>query len=136
MSTEIIKTISTREVYRNPWTTVREDVIERSNGQRGIYGVVDKDPACIILPIEHTSAGDFIWLVRQFRYTVGGTYYELPQGGWEQPDVDPLDMANGELREETGLRADANDRTCAPVDRLRSHAPASSRLSRRRSYPG
>ena len=34
MSTEIIKTISTREVYRNPWTTVREDVIERSNGQR------------------------------------------------------------------------------------------------------
>jgi 8-oxo-dGTP pyrophosphatase MutT (NUDIX family) len=106
VSTEIIKTISTREVYRNPWTTVREDVIERSNGQRGIYGVVDKDPACIILPIEHTSAGDFIWLVRQFRYTVGNTYYELPQGGWEQPDVDPLAMANGELREETGLRAD------------------------------
>lgn len=106
VSAEIIKTISTREVYRNPWTTVREDVIERSNGQRGIYGVVDKDPACIVLPIEHTPAGDFIWLVRQFRYTVGDTYYELPQGGWEQPDVDPLAMANGELREETGLRAE------------------------------
>jgi 8-oxo-dGTP pyrophosphatase MutT (NUDIX family) len=105
VSTEIIKTISTREVYRNPWTTVREDIIERSNGQRGIYGVVDKDPACIVLAIEHASAGDFIWLVRQFRYTVGDTYYELPQGGWEQPDVDPLAMARGELREETGLRA-------------------------------
>jgi ADP-ribose pyrophosphatase len=103
---EVIRTISSREVYRNPWTSVREDVIERSNGQRGIYGVVDKDPACIVIPIERTADGDFLWLVRQFRYTVQGTYYELPQGGWEQPDVDPAEMARGELREETGLRAE------------------------------
>ena len=101
-----IKTISSREVYRNAWTSVREDVIERSNGQRGIYGVIDKDPACIVLPIEHTSQGDFIWLVRQFRYTVGASYFELPQGGWEQAQVDPEEMARGELREETGLRAE------------------------------
>ncbi len=47
-----IKTISSREVYRNPWTSVREDVIERANGQRGIYGVIDKDPACIIVPLD------------------------------------------------------------------------------------
>jgi ADP-ribose pyrophosphatase len=103
---EVIKTISSREVYRNPWTSVREDVIERSNGQRGIYGVVDKDPACIVIPIERAAEGDFLWLVRQFRYTVGATYYELPQGGWEQADVVPEEMARGELREETGLRAE------------------------------
>ncbi len=101
-----IKTVSSREVYRNPWTRVREDVIERADGKRGIYGVVDKDPACIILPIEHTPAGDFLWLVRQFRYTVGASYYELPQGGWEDANADPEEMARGELREETGLRAD------------------------------
>ena len=101
-----IKTISSREVYRNPWTSVREDVIERGDGQRGIYGVIDKDPACIVIPLERTAAGDFLWLVRQFRYTVGATFYELPQGGWEQPDVVPEEMARGELREETGLRAD------------------------------
>lgn len=106
MADEVIRTISSREVYRNPWTSVREDVIERSNGQRGIYGVVDKDPACIVIPIEPAADGDFLWLVRQFRYTVGGTYYELPQGGWEQPDVNPVEMARGELREETGLRAE------------------------------
>ena len=100
-----IKTVSSREVYRNPWTSVREDVIERSDGQRGIYGVIDKDPACIVLPIEHTPEGDFVWLVRQFRYTVGASYFELPQGGWEQADVNPEEMARGELREETGLRA-------------------------------
>ena len=71
-----------------------------------MYGVVDKDPACIIVPLEHTPAGDFLWLVRQFRYTVSGTYYELPQGGWEDPHADPEEMARGELREETGLRAE------------------------------
>jgi ADP-ribose pyrophosphatase len=100
-----IRTISSREVYRNPWTRVREDIIERSNGERGLYGVVDKDPACIVIPLERTEEGEFVWLVRQFRYTVGETYYELPQGGWEQANVDPEEMARGELREETGLRA-------------------------------
>ncbi len=100
-----IKTISTREVYRNPWTRVREDVIERPDGQRGVYGVIDKDPAAIIIPLEHTPEGDFVWLVRQFRYTVQGTYFELPQGGWEDPDANVEEMARGELREETGLTA-------------------------------
>ncbi len=97
----MIKTISTREVYRNPWTTVREDVIERQDGQRGIYGVVDKDPACIVVPLE----GEFVYLVEQFRYTVLGRFLEFPQGGWEIADVSPEELARGELREETGLSA-------------------------------
>ena len=101
-----IRTISSREVYRNPWTRVREDVIERANGQRGVYGVIEKDPACIVIPLEQTPQGEFLWLVQQFRYTVGATFYELPQGGWEEPEVDPEEMARGELREETGLRAE------------------------------
>jgi ADP-ribose pyrophosphatase len=101
-----VKTISSREVYRNPWASVREDIIERSDGQRGLYGVMDKDPACIVIPVEHTPDGDFLWLVRQFRYTVQGTFFELPQGGWETADVDVEEMARGELREETGLVAE------------------------------
>lgn len=101
-----IKTISSREVYRNAWSSVREDVIERSNGDRGVYGVMDKDPACIVIALEREGDEDFIWLVRQFRYTVQGTYFEMPQGGWETADVDPEEMARGELAEETGLRAE------------------------------
>ena len=100
-----IKTISSREVYRNPWTSVREDVIERENGKRGIYGVVDKDPACIVIPLEMTAEGEFVYLVEQFRYTVGARHGELPQGGWEVAEVEPEDLARGELREETGLTA-------------------------------
>lgn len=101
----MIKTISTREVYRNRWTSVREDVIERQDGQRGIYGVVDKDPACIVVPMERTSEGEFVYLVEQFRYTVLGRFLEFPQGGWEIANVAPEELARGELREETGLSA-------------------------------
>ena len=101
-----IKTISSREVYRNPWTSVREDVIERANGERGIYGVVDKDPASIIIPLEKTTEGEFVYLIEQYRYTVAGRFAEFPQGGWEQAEVVPEELARGELKEETGLAAE------------------------------
>jgi len=96
-----IRTLSSREIYRNPWLRLREDQIERSNGARGIYGVVDKDPCAVIIPIE----GDTVWLVEQFRYTIQQRSLELPQGGWETAAVDPEELARGELREETGLIA-------------------------------
>ena len=99
------KTLSSREIYRNRWTRVREDVIVHADGQPGIYGVVEKDPACIVIPVERTPDGDFITLVHQFRYTVQGSYFELPQGGWEDAAPDAEDLARGELREETGLTA-------------------------------
>jgi ADP-ribose pyrophosphatase len=96
-----IRTLSTREIYRNNWLRLREDQIERSNGARGIYGVVEKDDCAIIIPVE----GDTIYLIEQFRYTIQQRVLELPQGGWETADVDPEELARGELREETGLSA-------------------------------
>lgn len=96
-----ITTLSSREVYRNPWMRVREDEILRCNGQKGIYGVVDKDPCAIILPIDRGK----VWLVEQFRYTIQQRALELPQGGWEMEIESPEELARGELREETGLEA-------------------------------
>jgi ADP-ribose pyrophosphatase len=96
-----ITTLASREIYRNPWMRLREDEILRSNGQRGIYGVVEKDEAAIILPID----GDRIWLVEQFRYTIQERAWELPQGGWEMEIDNPEELARGELREELGLNA-------------------------------
>jgi len=98
-----IKTLSSREVYRNNWLRVHEDQIERSNGARGIYGVVDKDDCAVVIPIQ----GDTIFLVEQYRYTIGQRCVELPQGGWETANVDAEELARGELREETGLEAEA-----------------------------
>ena len=96
-----IRTLSTREVYRNHWLSVREDSIERNIGAKGIYGVVDKHDCAIIVPID----GDHIWMVEQFRYTIGERALELPQGGWESDNINPEELARGELREETGLIA-------------------------------
>jgi ADP-ribose pyrophosphatase len=101
--TPSITTLSSREIYRNPWMRLREDEILRSNGKRGIYGVVEKDEAAIILPID----GDRIWVVEQFRYTIQERAIELPQGGWEMTVENPEDLARGELKEETGLHADS-----------------------------
>ena len=96
-----ITTLSSREVYRNPWLRVREDEILRSDGKRGFYGVVDKDDCAIILPIDHGR----VWLVEQFRYTIQERALELPQGGWEMQVENPEELARGELKEELGLEA-------------------------------
>jgi 8-oxo-dGTP pyrophosphatase MutT (NUDIX family) len=96
-----ITTLASREVYRNHWMLVREDEILRSNGVRGIFGVVEKHDAAIILPIDQGR----VWLVEQFRYTIQERALELPQGGWEMEVESPEELARGELKEETGLVA-------------------------------
>jgi len=96
-----ITTLSSREVYRNQWMRVREDQILRSNGKRGIYGVVEKEDCAIILPIDKGR----VWLVEQFRYTIQERAMELPQGGWEMEVENPEELARGELKEELGLNA-------------------------------
>jgi ADP-ribose pyrophosphatase len=96
-----IITLSSREIYRNHWLRLREDEILRSNGEKGIYGVVEKHDCAIILPIED----DRIWLVEQYRYTVQERVLELPQGGWEREIDRPEELARGELKEELGLEA-------------------------------
>jgi 8-oxo-dGTP pyrophosphatase MutT (NUDIX family) len=96
-----IATLSSREVYRNRWMRVREDEILRSNGQKGIYGVVEKHDGAIILPIEDGR----VWLVEQFRYTIQEQALELPQGTWEREIEDPEELARSELQEELGLKA-------------------------------
>src|SRR5215472_11354867 len=97
-----IRQLSTRVVYRNPWMTVREDEIERNNGTRGIYGVIEKCDSAIVIAID----GDDVYLIEQYRYPVGMATLEFPQGSLERNDVDPAVIAREELQAETGLVAD------------------------------
>lgn len=95
------KRISTRQVYDNPWISVREDAVVRPDGQPGIYGVVHfKNVAVGILAVE----GEALYLVGQYRYTLGRYSWEIPEGGCPAGE-DPLEAAKRELAEETGLRA-------------------------------
>ena len=96
-----ITTLSSREIYRNQWLRLREDEILRSNGKKGIYGVVEKYDCATILPMDQGR----VWLVEQFRYTIQERALELPQGGWEMVIESPEELARGELKEETGLEA-------------------------------
>lgn len=93
---------SSREVYRNAWMRVREDEIVFADGSEGIYGVVEKPDFALIVPVH---ADGRLQMVEQFRYTVGGRFWEFPQGAWEDEDTVPEDMARRELLEETGFHA-------------------------------
>ncbi|WP_329335288.1 NUDIX hydrolase [Streptomyces sp. NBC_00663] len=101
----MIRTVRSREVYRNPWMSVREDDVQRPDGSPGLYGVVDKPDFALVIPRD-TDGG--FHLVEQYRYPVAGRYWEFPQGSWPagHEGEAPLDLARAELREETGLRAD------------------------------
>jgi 8-oxo-dGTP pyrophosphatase MutT (NUDIX family) len=81
---------------------VREDDIRRPDGSDGIFGVVEKPDAAMIIPVENGR----LHMVQQFKYAVGARFWEFPQGTWEQESNYTIeDLARGELREETGLVA-------------------------------
>jgi 8-oxo-dGTP pyrophosphatase MutT (NUDIX family) len=97
-----MRTTSSREVYRNPWIRVREDVLERDDGSAGLYGVVERDDFGLVIPAER---GGF-WLVEQYRYPLGRRCWEFPQGTWGTgASGSAEELARAELAEETGLRA-------------------------------
>lgn len=93
--------VSSREVYDNPWIRVREDEVIRPDGNPGIYGVVQfRNKAVGVLAVED----DHVYLVGQYRYTLGQYSWEIPEGGCPEGE-DPLDAAKRELEEEAGVRA-------------------------------
>ena len=97
-----IERVSTREVYRYPWLTLREDRIRRPDGSAGVYSVIDKPDFALVIPAEP----DGFHLVEQYRYPVGGRFWEFPQGtATGGAVVPPAELASAELAEETGLRA-------------------------------
>ncbi len=88
--------------YQNPWISVREDQVLNPAGGPGIYGVVSmKNKAIGIIPVD---AEGNTWLVGQYRYPLNEYSWEIPMGGGPV-ELDVLESAQRELREETGLLA-------------------------------
>jgi 8-oxo-dGTP pyrophosphatase MutT (NUDIX family) len=97
-----MRTLGSKVVYQNPWMSVREDDFARADGSTGVYGVVDKPDFAIVL----AEQGGFFHLVEQFRYPVGRRSWEFPMGCWpDGKSGSSLELAQAELREETGLTA-------------------------------
>ncbi|MFC7729203.1 NUDIX hydrolase [Actinomadura keratinilytica] len=114
-----VRRVSSRVVYENRWMTVREDLVQRADGSRGIYGVVEKDDYALVIPAER----DGFHMVEEYRYPIGRRTWNFPQGS--HPDHRggaPEALARRELAEETGLRA----ATLTPLGRLHSSHGTSS----------
>ena len=96
------RTLGSEVKYHNPWISVREDQVLNPGGGRGIYGVVSmKNKAIGIIPLD---ADGNTWLVGQYRYALNEYSWEIPMGGGPV-ELDILQSAQRELREETGLTA-------------------------------
>lgn len=97
------QTLSTRTVYDNPWISVAESQIINPGGGSGIYGVVHfKNRAIGIVPVDEQG---YTWLVGQYRYALNEYTWEIPEGGGPL-DIDALEAAKRELKEETGFAAE------------------------------
>jgi 8-oxo-dGTP pyrophosphatase MutT (NUDIX family) len=95
--------ISSKEVYKNPWITVREDTVIRPGGKEGIFGVVDILPGVSVLPMD---AQGTVYLTREFKYAHNSFMLECVNGGIEH-GLSALETAKTELAEEIG--GESND---------------------------
>lgn len=90
-----------RPIYDNPWLSLTEYDAIAPTGAPALYGLVHmKQFGIAVLPLHDDGT---VTLVGQNRFAMGYSW-EIPEGGGAL-DVDPLDSARRELREETGLVA-------------------------------
>ena len=95
-------TLSSTEIYSNPWIDLTEFQVLNPAGKPGIYGKVHfKNKAIGIIPLDDDLN---TWLVGQYRYVLNEWSWEIPEGGGSLT-IDPMKSAQRELKEETGLTA-------------------------------
>lgn len=93
------KTLKSEYLFRRPWLTVRCDEVQLPNGKVNPEFYVLEYPSWVnIIAIDEN--GDFV-MIRQFRYGLGDTRFELVAGVVEAGE-DTLHAAKRELEEETG----------------------------------
>ena len=97
-----IKRLKSNKIYENPWMKVREDIVLFPDGHEGIFSVVERGDFALIIPFEDNC----FYLVKQYRYSIGKSTWEFPQGRHEEnPKISGEELARLELKEETGLKA-------------------------------
>ena len=95
-------TLSTDNIYENPWIKLEQHQVINPAGGKGIYGKIHfKNKAIGIVALDENQN---TWLVGQHRYPLNEWSWEIPEGGGPL-EIDPLESAKRELKEETGLDA-------------------------------
>lgn len=97
------KKLSSALKYENAWISLTEHQVLNPSGKPGIYGVVNfKNIAIGIVPLDEQLN---LTLVGQYRFALDAYSWELPEGGGPV-NTSPLENAQRELLEETGLMAE------------------------------
>jgi ADP-ribose pyrophosphatase len=95
-------TNTSETVYESPWIKVVKHAVLNPAGKPATYSVVNfKGLAIGVLALDNELN---TWLVGQWRYPVGAYSWEIPEGGGAL-DVEPVESAKRELKEETGIVA-------------------------------
>ena len=93
---------ASKQIYDNPWLSLAEDEVINPGGGVSHYGKIHfKNIAIGVIPLDEN---DNTWLVGQYRYVPDCYSWEIPMGGGPL-NIDPLESAKRELKEETGLTA-------------------------------
>jgi ADP-ribose pyrophosphatase len=103
------RTISTRQVYANPWIRLREDVAELPDGRTTLYGVVECKPCVGVLPFLDART---VVLIGQYRYVTRVFSWEMPTGAM-RPGEREEEAVQRELAEEAGYEAERLIKLCA-----------------------
>jgi 8-oxo-dGTP pyrophosphatase MutT (NUDIX family) len=94
------QTLHSQYLFRKPWLTMRQDRVRTPSG--GIveeYYVWEYPPWSNVIAVTNDN---YLVLIRQFRYALGQTHFELPAGVMDKEDTSILAAAQRELLEETG----------------------------------
>jgi len=93
---------ATRPIYRNPWISLREDLVELPDGRTTIYGVVTCSECVGVLPFLDPNT---VLMIKQYRYVAQRVTWEMPTGGMHAGES-RQEAAQRELGEEIGYRAE------------------------------
>lgn len=91
------KTLSSKQIYQNPWYALRQDQVRTHTGAEITYTFMDHPGAVSVVPV--TPQGEIV-VIRSYRYTVKDWCWEIPMGGRDHDDLEVV--ARKELQEEVG----------------------------------
>ncbi len=93
---------SSKQLFENSWLSLHVDKVINPGGGLSHYGKINfKNLAIGIIPLDENNN---TWLIGQYRYVPDCYSWEIPMGGGPL-DINPLESAKRELKEETGLIA-------------------------------
>lgn len=102
--------VSSKKILETNWFNVREDQVINPKGKISPYFVIEKTESVFILASD-SSDEEGLCLIKQCRYPTGTISWELPAGAID-PGETPLQAAQRELKEETGILANKWDYIC------------------------